>query len=283
LTGGLRAQDVGSSLVRNVVYRWFAGAGVRVRDIAFVSETKAYLARAGSDTLAVFNPSTGAVSGAIGLESLESHPVPAPITSDPCLRTAAVDKERAYVACQTGQPASPAVTGCLVVISTVNDSIEGAVALRLGPPRCLAIHGTHAYVACSGLEDGAQVGGIEMIDLESESTWTVVSGSAVGGDIGQLEILSAAKGYFSLRHVQPPAAAWSEIIEFAPSSGAILGGVTGIEDGGGGMVFSGRYLYVGERGVSGQGVAVVDPLTNAKIGGPYDVGMPPGGIALIKD
>lgn len=138
------------------------------------------------------------------------------------------------------------------------------------------------YVACIG-EWGLLDGGVETVDPDAlVSTGTLLSGSAGGGDILDVEIINDHIGYCIIQN----ASFHTDLISFDPSTGTKLQtiyapGTSMLQDIDRGLTGE---LFLCDRTPLDPGVRVYDALSGAEImSGPIDVGLPPFDLTFNVD
>jgi hypothetical protein len=228
----------------------------------------------------------------VGLRCTENSPTGQPQTavSLPYMHQVMVMGGEAYVMCQrlviqqgqygpTPMPADS--TGLLVVLSTTTDAVTRTISLRTKNPASMDSAGGMLYVASSGsFYQVDSIGGLERVDPTTGACTVLLREYAVGGDISGLSMVSSAKGYLQ---VTDPVSFSSRIVEFDPQTGTIRDTLGSVENPSGGMVYDGRYLYVGDRSTGNTGVVVIDPVTNTKVGGTLlGDGLPPYSLCLCR-
>lgn len=266
----------------NVDYESPIGNNANIHDIAFVSETKAYITQYNLNQLAVFNPSAGAlISSSIDLSGYVAFYGTDSVASAPYMDNAVYSNGKIYVTCQrlytgSGGYLTPGDTSLVLVISADNNTVEKAIKLQYKNPQGISLCGDKLYVSCTGCY-GLQDGGIECIDLTTDTnTGSIVAESNIGGDISTLLVISESKGYVIYSSGWPA----SVVKEFNPATKVIGSDITGV-DVAAGLAFDGTYLYAGDRSSTAPGIVKINSADNVKVGDTYDVGMPPYTIAYL--
>lgn len=273
------------------VYKSNIGTAVDLHDISFANETKVYITQYNSDILVVFDPENGIITGGIylgeygmfaGTDSAEV----------PFMQCSKVVNNKLYVLCQRLETVQSALdtmplptnlTGLIVVISTVNDSILKTIPLTKKNPVSMDAVGGYLYVSSTGSWQDTSDGGIEKIDLGSDSYLGVIIEEArFGSNISNIVMISSTKGYVGVsRNNADSTEYWTELVEFDPSTGTVGLKIANIDDASGGEVYDGFYLYVGDRSKTNPGVVVINPTDNSKVAGPIILGPePPSSIAV---
>jgi DNA-binding beta-propeller fold protein YncE len=276
----------------NTVDQFSTGNGSGPHDIVFLSATEAYVTRYDLTSVLKMNPQTGATLGTINLASFaDADGIP---EMDQmffsggylCVTLQRLDRNNFY---------SPTGASFLVVIDPTTDTVVD-MDLGTGGVQPVTLLRTNPYsevnlgvfqgdgiayfsaVAFFGLTDGA----VLSVNLDDPTAQAVViTESAAGGDILDVEIISDTKGFAI---VATPSFT-TELIAFNPTTGAKIGAT---------MYAPGGYdlndcepsplgLLLTDRKPTNPGIRCFDMATNLQIpGGPVDVGLPPFDI-LVND
>jgi YVTN family beta-propeller protein len=255
---------------RAAVYNKNLGTGLNIQDIVAVSETKAYISCHNSKYLIVIKPADGTLIKKIDLSSFAPDGQEHPFASG-----LAVYGNHVYVACQRLDASSdflpPADLGLIIVINTNTDEIIGSIDLEKENPQAISIFGSKMLVASAGNWFDPTTGGIELIDLSSNSNDGVIT----DGIFSNVIFAGANKAYAA------NSASWPPELAVLDLSAKTVTGIAGIADASGGMALDGAKLYVGDRGAAQAGVAVVNTSTNA-VEKTISTHMPPNGLAIFK-
>lgn len=274
-----------------LVRQFSVGNGSDPHDILVVSPDKAYVTRYNRTELWVVDPSQGEVIDTIDLSSL------ADADGTPEMDQLALVGERLFVTVQRmdtgGFPWVTTDASYVVVIDTESDSFVDADAVAAGvQPVTLAhknpystlqtdVASGNLYVACVG-DWGVIDGGIEWVDSGAlASAGTILTGADVGGDITDVEIVSAERGYL----IVTDAAFATSLIAFDPRTGAVVDtvyapGTFTLPDV---ELAPGGDLFLADRAPTAPGLRVYDAATGvAKTSAPIDVGLPPFAIAFTE-
>lgn len=275
----------------NTVDQFSTGAGSNPQDIAFVSPAVAYVTRYDLTTLLKMNPQTGATLGTISMAPF------ADADGIPEMNQMFQFGDHLYVTLQRlDRPNfySPTDHSAVVVIDLNTDTIvdmdpgtggvQAITLLRTNPYSEMnyrVVGSTpKAYFSCVeffGLQDG----GVVEFDLVSTTQSVILTETAGGGDVLDVEIISPTRGFA----VIATPSFTTELIAFNPTTGAKIGAT---------MYAPGGYdladiepsplgLLVSDRKATAPGVRRFDMTTNTQIpGGPIDVGLPPFDI-LVND
>jgi len=281
----LRVRDPSLSAA-SVEYKVSVGTGVSLRDISFASETKAYITQYTSDTLAIFNPATHAITGGIDLSAFGLN-AGTDSAEVPFMQCSKIYDNTLYVLCRrykTGEgqvPVPGKLTGLIIVISTAKDSVIDTISLARRSPVSMDIYGGYLYVASTNVTGDTVAGGIEKIDLGTNTNLGLIASIAgIANTYSSIALAGSTKGYVL---VTTKRSGNVELYEFNPATGALGDNVDGIDRGDGGLVYDGTYLYAGNRGTANPGVFVINPADNKKVAGPVTMGLKsPGSIAILK-
>lgn len=244
-----------------------------LHDISFASNTKAYLTQYKRNEILVVDPANGGV-----IKPIDLAPYTGIDTAEvPYMQCSKVYGNKLYVLCQRLKKGEGGVievgplTGLVVVVSTVNDSILDTISLAGKKPVSMDICGDSLYVVSVGSPSNSIIGGIERINLISNTNEELFAELTDFFDnMYTITIVSNSKGYV-LIHTK----SGNEIkpFEFNPTAYSDLTEVTGIGDASGGMDYDGSFLYVGDRSPMNTGVVVINPADNRKVAGPIKMGL----------
>ena len=274
----------------DTVNQFSTGNGSNPQDIVFISPTVAYVTRYELGTVLKMNPQTGATLGTINVGAF------ADADGIPEMNQMFRFGDRLYVTLQRlDRPNfySPTDHSSVVIIDLDTDTVVDADPIAAGVQAITLVRtnpysevnyrtvGTTpmAYFSCVGFF-GLLEGGVVQFDLTNPATQTVIlTESAAGGDILDVEIVSPTKGFA----VIATPSFTTELIAFNPSTGAKIGAT---------MYAPGGYdladiepsplgLLVCDRKATSPGVRRFDMTTNAQLpGGPINVGLPPFDIQV---
>lgn len=271
-----------------VDYQTNIGHSVNLQDIAFANDNKAYITQMHSNNLVIFNPATGTKTGTIDLSRFNTFTGAANAEPYPYMSSAVVYGGFLYVACQrlvhSGVYLIPGDTSLIVIISTFTDSITGSIALSKKNPYSVSICGGKMYVSSSGAWGNSTDGGVECVDLFSNTNLGVVAMEGdFGGDISTIQMTGPDKGYVAVGKNSPDFSTfWTEIMSFNPQTRSVGQKVQNIDNAFGGLTFDGQLLYVGDRSLTKPGIVVIDPVDDSKKSGPFDMGLPPNALAVLS-
>jgi hypothetical protein len=273
----------------NPVAQFSVGNGTNPQEIEFISAEKAYVSLNETDYVLIVNPQDGSELGRIdlsGFADADGLPEPAQM---------ALVGDRLFVGIQRldrDNYWNPAGESYLAVIDTQTDELidadpatDGVQGIELAStnPGDILVLGDQLVIA----EVGGYVeleGGIEVIDANSfVSQGLVVTEAALGGQIGEIAMVSATRGYAT-------ASAWPtyDILPFDLSSGEVgekLSGNSGgyIPE----MAADGDRLIVADRGTAedldAAGLLIFDVASGALVAGPISTGLPPNSVAVMSD
>jgi hypothetical protein len=273
-----------------IAYQVGIGQAVNISDMAFVNDTKAYITQNLDSTLVVFNPATGVIVKKVSLSQFNTYVGTDSAAPIPYMNNVLVHNGKTYVSCQrlkkdkNSNALLPADTSLVAILSTVTDEVIGSVKLNKKNPNAMDISGEKLYVVCTGSYFDTTDGAIECIDLVNGATSGIVAEeSAFSGSISGIIAVSQSKAYVSV--VKLPSSwtdYYTQLVELNLATGAVGVAIQDIKNAFGGLAYDGKYLYVGERALDGPGIIVVDPVTNKKVSGPFDLGLPPYSLAYLK-
>ena len=271
-----------------VDYQVNIGHTVNLQDIAFAGDDKAYITQLQSKDLVIFNPATGAKTGTIDLSRFNTFAGTANAEPYPYMSSAVVYGGFLYVACQrlahSGVYMIPGDTSLIVIISTLSDSVTGTIALSKKNPYSVSICDGKMFVSSSGAWGNSTDGGVECVDLFSNMNLGVVAMEGdFGGDVSTIQMTGQDKGYVAVGKNSPDFSTfWTEIMSFNPQTRCVGQKVQNIDNAFGGLTFDGQLLYVGDRSLTKPGIVVIDPTDDSKKAGPFDMGLPPNALAVLK-
>jgi DNA-binding beta-propeller fold protein YncE len=264
---------------RAAVYEKSLGTGLNIHDIVVVNEAKAYISCNNSKNLIVIDPANGAEKKKIDLSGFAPDGQEHPFAS-----SLAVYGNHIYVACQRLDASdpylSPADAGLIAIIDAMdNDKIAGSISLEKMNPVAVSVFGGKMLAASAGDWMDPTRGGIEIIDLSSNSAAEVLT----DGNFSDIIFVSADKAYVAVGKSSADwSQFWTEIMPFNPLTGVIGAKIDGIGDGSGGMAYNEGKLYVGDRSFGSSGVAVVTISTNT-VEQTISTGvLPPAGLAVFS-
>ena len=252
-------------------------------DIAVVSTTKAYVTRYNKTDLWIVDPSTGKQTGSVNLSAFaDGDGIP---EMDHLLLTG----DRLFVSVQRidrNTNWNPVGLSYLAVVDVTADTLvdvdpgtAGTQAIALAatnPFSDLQMNTStgNLYVACVG-DWGTADSGVEAVNpMTLSSEGIVLAGTTVGGDITDIELVSAETGYVIITDAN----FHSLLVRFNPSTGAVTETVYAPGD----FVLKDiaraptGELFLVDRSVTNPGIRLYDVETGAEITStPIDVGLPP--------
>jgi len=238
-------------------YQVSMGSGSNPHDVALVNG-RLYVTRYGATSLRVVDPTDGSELATIDLAAFADP------DGIPEMDQMALWRGQLLVTLQRLDENtffSPTDHSTVVVIDPATNQVTGSFDLQgVNPASRLAADGNHLYVTTTG-SFGVADGGIERLDDDLTGSTTVVTGKALGGDLGQLAIVSPTQGYVVVSALDFSS---NRVVAFDPSSGAILGDVyttaaflpeiTASPDG--------SLLAIADRDSHAPGVVLVDTATD---------------------
>ena len=226
--GGDNVQILDPKQDFQTVLQFSVGPGSNPRDIVFVSVTRAYVSRNGSESLVEVNPQDGTIVDEISLVALaDDDGIPdmsRMFFRDPYLYVAI---QRIDFGGQTYQPVAPSYLAVvdtrdntLIDVDSDTEGVQGILLAGLNPsaPMVWDEVSSSLLVPCVG-NYGVLDGGIEKIDLESrESRGWFVEEQELGGDIIDFALTDGDRGYATISD-----ATWvTSLVVFDRSSGLRL-------------------------------------------------------------
>ena len=265
--------------------QYSTGNGSNPHDIAVVAPHRAYVTRNQEATLRVVDPATGDELGTIDLAALaDGDGLPemdqmALVGDDLFVTLQRLDQDNFFI------PSGP---GAVAVIDTTSEQVVASFALQgRNPASRLENDGRYLYVATTG-DFGVADGGVERIDpSDATASTTVVSGADLGGDLSELAIAGATKGYVVVSAFDFASGASSNrVVAFNPTTGVILGDVFAnnafLPD----IRISpdGALLAITDRTPANPGVLFFDTATHGLVAGPiHDPSrLPPSSLVFVE-
>jgi len=200
------------------------GNGSNPQDIAFISETKAYVTRYNSNQLWIVNPATGAHTGSIDLSSLADGDglceMDKMIITGGTLFVSIQRMDRDNYWLPSGTSYLAAVDCGADTLIDTDGSSPGVQPITLNytnPFSDIQFNRFDGTLLISSVGSwGINDGGIEVIDPEALAvTGTMITESAAGGDINDFEIYSPSQGFAIVTN----ASFNNEVISFDPETG----------------------------------------------------------------
>ncbi|HUT55279.1 MAG TPA: hypothetical protein VM658_17955 [bacterium] len=261
------------------------GFAVNPQDLAFVSESKAYLSRYECRGLWIINPLTGAFLGSIDLTAA-GYGGPDGI---PEMSGLLIHGSTLYVAVQNLDRRNwqPSAQSWLVMVNTTTDTLAGDVPLLGKNPSTDVVYDPslgRILVGDAGVVSAIGDGGIEAIDpATGTSEGFIIDETALGGNIGDFAIASATKGYATVTD----ASFHSLLVAFDPGTGlrdpaplySAASGFTlwdlALNDRG--------ELYLCDRSATAPGIVIIDTSTDTLVTpSPINLWLPPFSIVFLK-
>ncbi len=275
----LEASDLATPLLQ-----FSTGNGTNPYDIAFASDTKAYVSRYASTHLLIVDPTSGDSLGTVDLSAF------ADTDGLPEASELALYDNHLFIACQRidrDNGFAPTDASIIAVVDTDTDTLidtQGIVMAGKNPFGAEQRGDKWILSNVNTFGDLAD-GGIEVIDLANRETEGILlDESAIGGNLGTLAMVSDSEGYL----IVTDASFSNSVVRFdlitktvSASLGDHSGGFTP------GLAVLGDRLYVLDQGsftdpASG-GIKVYDTQANTLVAGPITAGLPPNSIAFIEE
>jgi hypothetical protein len=263
------------------------GNGSDPHDIAFLSDTKAYVTLFGETDLLIVDPSVGPscdgfIQGRIDLA------VFADADGIPEMDQMAIIGGRLYVSVQRldrNTFFTPAGLGSIVVIDTTVDDVIDEIALGaenpFGTTKGLTVDGTDLLVSMTG-QFGENDGGIQRVDtVGGELEPFIITEEELGGDLTDFVIVSNTIGYAVISNPDFS----TSLLQFNPSTGtltrAVLPNAGFLAD----IELNDRgELFVSDRTSANPGVRVFDASDGTEVTAqPLATGLPPAEIVFVEN
>ena len=257
-------------------------AGSNPQDIAIVSDQKAYVTRFGLPTLLVVHPTKGTVLKEIDLSDYADEDGLSESVG------ALHVNGKVYVTLQRLVDFAPTDHSVLLVIDASTDEIESMVRLSgTNPVTKLRYSESIQRIVLGEVGNYGQLdGGVEYFDpVNGQLSGFVIDETALEGDLGDVVIHSAKKGYAIIASALTSTGMATSVVAFNPTSGVVTDKL--IESDGYYHAFleltpDGSQLWVSERKREQPGVRVFRTQDNRQITQqPIDVGLPPNMICFV--
>jgi hypothetical protein len=284
--------------LNGAVTQFSTGNGTNPQDMAFVSDTKAYVSLYGSNDLLVVDPTaspgneiTGSIDLSVFLDALDA---------DGVVEASAMEIVGTYlfVALQRLDNFGVVRDGYIAVIDTESDTVVDVDAGTAGVVDPIVLTGRNPVdmsydeglgkivVSETGSYFDQTDGGIEVVDpLSLEAEGYIIDETTLGGDVGAVEIVGNRIGFVVVGGFSP-----NKVMAFDVDVDAV-GTVTGSapRDVATDLSFisslavdGGKRLLVPDRSVATPGVRIFDTFTEAEVTvSPLDAGLPPNTILIL--
>lgn len=265
----------GHSIVEGIVDKQTVVDANNLHDIAFVSQSKAYVTAYGSPDLIGFNPLSGKTNGKkISLKHLAFAGA-----ASPNMDNALCFGKKVYVGLHRySSDFISGDTGMVVVIDSETDAIEKEILLKKIQPQGMYIYGEKLYIACTGTY-GMSDGAIVAIDLSTdELIGNIIDEAKLGGDVSDVLIVSETKGYAIVADLSFA----NILVSFNPATGKIISSNIKAAGQPSDFLLDDGKLYIASRSEKNAGIIVLDVENDKKVSGPHNVGLPPNKIALLN-
>jgi hypothetical protein len=262
--------------------------GSNPQDIAFVSNTKAYVSRLKSSRLLVINPTTLTITGEVDLSNKVK---PGDLDGLPEFAYMLVHNGLLYVALQhldftTGFPPARVAPGEIVVLNPTTDAEVTTITLNgTNPFTTLQFSAALNRILVGTLGNfGVNDGGLEAIDPTTNTlAGFIIDEATIGGDITHFQLVSATKGFAVITDANFNNA----LVSFNPTTGQKLATLLGPSS-----AFMPHFainslgeLYLALAGATTptQGVKIFNTTTDADLTAtPLNVGLPPLFVLFIE-
>lgn len=176
--------------------------------------------------------------------------------------------------------------GSLVAFDPSTRETKGAIELGVESPNSAVVLGDEIFVAASGRFSVPPTlsGGIVVADTVSRTARLLVDDDDLGGNVSDIAVLSATKGYFTVALVddQGAPAGVNEVRVFNPSTGAVGATVFSCDGFLPDIAWNGGHTLVAAcQNFTTPGVVLIDTDTDQVIAGPLDTGLPPFSVAFL--
>jgi len=281
--GGDNIQVLDPSGGFSTVRQFSVGSGSDPHDIAFASATKAYVTRYNTTELWIVDPTTGAHTGTIDMSGFaDGDGIP---EMDKMLAVG----DRLFISIQRLDRDNwwlPAGPGIIAVVDMTADTLidvdpseEGRQSIVLSSSNPYSDiqfdpFSGKIFISCVGTW-GIADGGVEIVDPDNMTVEGFMIGeSAAGGDINDVEVVSAEKGYL----IVTDADFYNVLKSFNPSTGEVgevlyapqAYTLSDIE------VSPSKKLFLCDRSATKPGVRIYSTYTDSEeTNEPIDVGLPP--------
>jgi len=275
------------------VRQFSVGPGTNPKDIAFLTDTRAYVSRYETPWLLEIDPSVGAIVDSIDLSVFADG------DGLPESATMAVVGDYLYVAIQRIDrdyywlPEAPSWlavidtrTNSLVDVDAVAPGTQGIELAATNPYTDILIgdDGTTLYVGESGTWTALD-GGIEAVDTTTFTTLGhIITEAELGGNLEDFTLPVDGRAHAAISVLSPSAEAFC--VAFDWDAGELLEtvwrpgewSVPDIE-----LHPGTGQLFVADRTYAAPGVRVFDASTGSQLAGLLDVGLPPHDLVLLGD
>jgi type IV secretory pathway component VirB8 len=276
------------------VRQFSTGNGSNPQDMAFVSDSKAYVSLYGRNELLIVDPTAPTGREITGRVDLAGFLDPADADGLVEAGAMAMVGPTLFVALQRLSDFVTAADGLLAVIDTRRDTpadadparpgVQGITLAGRNPVALEYVPDLGRLLVATAGEFGVDDGGIEVVDPFSFTAGGfLLTEAELGGDVGPLAVVRGDKGYAVVGGF-----AENRVVEFEfrldPATGRY--GASAPRDLGLVLPFvpslavdEGGRLLVPDRSLTAPGLRIVDPETGL-VGPPIDVGLPPNTVVV---
>jgi len=251
--GADNLQRLDQALGLKTTYQVSTGGGSNPHDV-LLTQGRLYVTRYGAASLLVADPADGSELATIDLSAYDDA------DGIPEMDQMALWNGKLLVTLQLLDGFTPTDRSTVAVIDPATNRVDASFDLQgVNPASRLASDGAHLYVVTTG-SFGVADGGIERLADDLTGSTTVVSGGDLGGDLGELAIVSPTKGYV----VVTGSDFSNRVVAFNPTTGAIgttvyetaayLPEITASPDG--------SLLAIADRDTATPGVVLLDTATD---------------------
>ncbi|MBU8922103.1 MAG: T9SS type A sorting domain-containing protein [Bacteroidales bacterium] len=276
--------EAGFSTIR----QFSTGNGTNPQDIAFRSPSKAYIPLYESNDILIMNPTTGANEGSIDLSAFADADglceVSRVFIKHDILFATIQRLDRNNYWGPVGDSYIAVVDCASDTLIDCDDSTPGIQAIQLAgtnPFSAIVLDPSsgNLAVSCVGWW-GVQDAGVELIDPSSLSTaGYLLTESAAGGDINDIAVLDASKGFAIVTN----SSFQTDVISFNPSTGLAVSTIyspgayvlNDIE------ISPNSELFIADQTATSPGIHIYDALAEVMItSSPISTGLPPFNISF---
>ena len=262
-----------------VIYQRHLSNKCNPYDIAFLSDTKAYVANQNAPEILIVNPQNGSAEKSIGLETYIYMPEN---NTSPYANRMAVVGSVVYVTLQRRNGFNPGAPTLIIPIDSEKDSIMEEDTVRCTFSNNNDMVAVEGKLFCTNPGNAMENddGGIEVVDCATGEVSTILTEEQLGGNPNQIIHKGGNRFYVQVY------AGWTDVkvVEIDAAEKKIVETLPDIHDAFGGISYdaSREQLYVGERDASGIGILVF--RNNRKAGGPYrsPTSLPPSCLVLVE-
>jgi hypothetical protein len=193
-------------------------------DLVVASDSKGYICFNSSDSLAIFNPSTGIVSGYISLSSVAHDSVTTNATKMQLVGT------DLYIGCQMRSGYTPMENSLIIKVDTKTETISETISCTFKNVFDLDYYEGYLYVTNMGSWGGTD-GAIEVIDITTNTVSTLISGVDAGSNLSSIAINGEGNELYATMYKVITYTPWvseTPLITYSLSDGVAMDTLEGI-------------------------------------------------------